>query len=89
MKIVVVKKYELDEELNQLIISYDPMFVTYDPEYNKIKARRILGCFAATELPFVGIYDDEMKPIKGFYSEAKQVNYNELKTYFDSLNKVE
>lgn len=89
MKIFIVKKSDLNKELTQLLIDCGHEVTIYDPEYNKIKARRILGCFAASELPFVGVYDDEMKPIKGFYSEAKQVNYNELKTYFDSLNKVE
>ena len=89
MKIRIVKKSELSKELIEFFNKSKHEVEVYDLERNKIKARMVLGCFAATELPFVGIYDDEMKPIKGFYSEAKQVNYNELKTYFDSLNKVE
>lgn len=70
---------DIIDELNQRHIKYE----LFDNNYSKDKKKgyKIKGAFSARLDPFMGVYDDNGNPIKGFYSEASECNLANLIKY--------
>lgn len=58
---------------------------SYDVKYlkDRKKAFRTKGTFSARLDPFVGIFSDDKKPLKGFYSEANECKINDIISYLN------
>ena len=56
-------------------------FMDYRIYKERKNAFKIMGHFASKKPPFVGIYDDSGKALKGFYSEASNDVINDLINY--------
>lgn len=79
---------ECEALLNELLSvrdKYDFTLEAYDSRYltERKKGYKVKGAFSARLDPFVGVYDDEGKPIKGFYSEANECNINNIIKYLE------
>lgn len=78
------------KDLEELIKDYK--FITqlegYNNKYSDTKRKGIVKCkspFSAKLDPFVGIWVDN-KPIKGFYSEVKECNIENIKKYLNNVS---
>lgn len=72
--------YELLNKLHDITIE------TYDMKYttDAKKGFKVKGTFGARLEPFVGLYTDEEKILKGFYSEASQCTIDSIINYLDN-----
>lgn len=64
-------------------------FIFYNDEYYKeLKKAILLKAGLGTKLtPFCVIYNEDNIPIKCFYTEIKECNYNIIKKYLNENNK--
>lgn len=72
---------DIIDELNQRHIKYE----LFDNNYSKDKKKgyKVKGAFSARLDPFMGVYDDNDKPIKGFYSEVSECTLSNLIKFLD------
>lgn len=75
---------DIIDELNQRHIKYE----LFDNNYSKDKKKgyKVKGAFSARLDPFMGVYDDNDKPIKGFYSEVSECTLSNLIKFLDEKN---
>lgn len=71
--------YQFFKNLASFLAERSIDYEEYDVRYikDKKKAFKVKGAFSARIDPFIGIYQDD-KPIKGFYSEANECNYDNV-----------
>lgn len=72
--------YDLINKLHDITIeSYDTKYTS-----DSKKGIKIRGTFGARLEPFVGIYSDDGKILKGFYSEISECKVDNIINYLDN-----
>lgn len=89
VKLVYYEDVTLKNEIESLKDKYKFTFEYYDTKYSldRRKGFRVKNAFSALLEPFVGVFTDDNKPIKGFYSEAKECTINNIKEYINEVDR--
>lgn len=74
--------------LEKLLSENNIKYESYDSKYLKDRKKgfKVKGAFSARLDPFVGVYDEEKNPIKGFYSEACECTIGNIDKFLKSIN---
>lgn len=82
-KLVHSKDLKLAQEFKSMCDEYGITCEIYDSTYTKEKKKgfKVKGSFSSRLDPFIGIYNDNGVPIKGFYTEACECNIKNFKEF--------
>lgn len=64
--------------------AYEVTYINETTTKGKKQAYKVKGHFAARQTPFIGVYDEDNKGIKGFYSEDSFNVFEDFKEWFNS-----
>ena len=89
MTIKVVYNNKFSNLLNLKFDFPNINFIFYNDEYYKEQKKAIIlkAGLGAKLTPFCVIYNEDNIPIKCFYTEIKECNYNTIKKYLNENNK--
>lgn len=92
MELAIVYNSDKHKDFYNALVNYliqnNIQYSSFDSKYTKErkKSYRIKGAFSARLDPFVGIYDINHNPIKGFYSEANECILDNIINYIKTNN---
>lgn len=89
VKLVHDNNLDLAKDFQSICNEFTVESEVYDMRYttDKKKGFKVKGAFSARLDPFIGVYNSDNQPIKGFYSEAEECSIDNLYNYLNSLKR--